>query len=137
MQELPHMLPEASLSDSQDGADVDVASTDLAIPETTEPGDLQRLAGQSVEVLDLYGQITSLVQQHLTQLTGTAERLRADLSAETAQVASLQAERIALQQELDTLRSERDHLRQDLETMVQTGLARRRELAAEIEQFER
>ena len=138
MQELPHTLPEVPQDGTADRVELTTTTpTDLAVPGPPGPGDLQHLADQSVEVLGLYGQITTLVQHHLTQLTQTAEQLRLELASETAEVGRLQAERTDLAHELETLRHERDSLREELETMVQTGLSRRRELAAEIEQLER
>ena len=102
------------------------------------PGrDLQRLAGQSAEVLSLYARITGLVQQHLTELTETAERLRQQLDRETERVVGVRSERAELERELESLRLERDSLRRELEAMIQTGLARRRELATEIEELAR
>ena len=113
------------------------APQSLATPEAHPASDLQRLTGQSAEMLSLYGQITTLVQQHLAQLAETADRLRVELDRETDRLGELRSERDALDRELDTLRTERDSLRQDLERMVENGLARRRELAAQIEQLER
>jgi predicted nuclease with TOPRIM domain len=143
MDELPRTLAEEVSADVAAGPSEmepqppQANGTALANRSDMVQTDLQRLAGQSVEVLSLYGQITGLVQQHLAQLSETAERLRQELDLETERVTSLRAERSALQDELSTLRGERDNLRRDLETMVETGLARRRELAAQIEELER
>jgi septal ring factor EnvC (AmiA/AmiB activator) len=136
MQELPHALPDVPRPDTQDGGTVR-APAELAVAQPRPPGELTHLADQSVEVLDLYAKITTLVQHHLGQLNLTAEQLRDELATQTAQVANLQAEQTGLQQELDTMRQERDTLRQELEDLVRAGLERRRELAGEIEQLER
>jgi peptidoglycan hydrolase CwlO-like protein len=98
--------------------------------------DLQQQADRSIEMLGLFSQITGLVQRNLGQLSETAEHLLLELQQADLHLAGLRAQRAELERELERLRLERDSLRHDLERLVEHGLERRRELAAEIEQLE-
>lgn len=127
--------PEPALLDAPASEAVEPASP--AVPAAEDVGsEAQVVVQRSIEVLRVYGEATAAAAQHLCDIATVDTRLRGALEAEVAQLQVVRTERERILGEVETLRRERDVLRVELERLVEVGLARRRQVALEVERLE-